>query len=85
VGRVLAAGHGWGLAPVPALYAGYRRVRPYPLLMVGIYAFMLALSTFGVVLVWQVPQPLWTWALNAIVIASELVALVWCYHRATAR
>jgi hypothetical protein len=51
--------------------------------MVGVYAFMLALSTFGVVLVWQVPQPMWTWALNAIVIASEMVALVWCYRRAT--
>jgi hypothetical protein len=43
---------------------------------------MLALNTFGTVLVSQAPQPLWLWALNAIVIASDIAALVLCFHRA---
>jgi hypothetical protein len=50
--------------------------------MVGVFAFMLALNTFGTVLVLQAPQPLWLWALNAIVIASDVGALVLCFHRA---
>jgi hypothetical protein len=50
--------------------------------MVGVFACMLALNTFGTVLVSQAAQPLWLWALNAIVIASDIAALVLCFHRA---
>jgi hypothetical protein len=57
-------------------------MRPYLLLMVGVFAFMLAVNTFGTVLVLQAPQPLWLWALNGIVIASDLAALVVCLRRA---
>jgi hypothetical protein len=56
--------------------------REYALMMVGVYAFMLALNAFGVVLVSQAPQPMWMWALNGLVIASEMLALIYCYHRA---
>jgi hypothetical protein len=59
-------------------------MRPYPLLMVGMYAFMLTLNAFGVVLISRFPQPTWLWVLNAMVMTSELVALVCCYQRAKA-
>jgi hypothetical protein len=59
-------------------------MRPYPLLMVGMYAFMLTLNAFGVVLISRFPQPTWLWVLNGMVMTSELVALVCCYQRAKA-
>jgi hypothetical protein len=59
-----------------------RGVRPYPLLMVGLYAFMLALNAFALVLLSQYTQPAWLWGLNAFVMASEVVAAVGCYQRA---
>jgi hypothetical protein len=52
--------------------------------MVGIYAFMLALNAVAVVLISQYPQPVWLWALNAIVMTSEVVAAACCYQRAKA-
>jgi len=58
--------------------------REYALPMVGVYAFMLALNTFAVVLISQAPRPIWLWALNGIVMASEMVALVCCYEQAKA-
>jgi hypothetical protein len=59
-------------------------VRLYPLLLVGIYAFLLALNAFGTVLVAQspLPQPFWLWALSGVVMAGEVAAMVWCYRRA---
>ena len=57
-------------------------MRPYPLLMVAIYAFMLALNAFAIVLVSQYPQPVWLWALNAVVMSSEVVAAACFYQRA---
>ena len=56
-------------------------MKPYPLLMVGVYAFMLTLNAFAIVLISQTPQPTWLWALNAIVMASEIAAMVCCYQR----
>ena len=50
--------------------------------MVGVFAFMLALNSFGVVLTAQAPQPLWLWAFNGVVMASQVVALVCCVLRA---
>ena len=49
--------------------------------MVGVYAFMLTLNAFAIVLISQTPQPTWLWALNAIVMASEIAAMVCCYQR----
>ena len=60
-------------------------MRPYPLLMVGVFAFMLALNTFGTVIVAQAPQPPWLWALNATVIAGDIAALLLFLHRAKIR
>lgn len=57
-------------------------MRPYPLLMVGIYAFMLALNAVAIVLISQYPQPVWLWVLNAIVMTSEVGAAACCYQRA---
>jgi hypothetical protein len=57
-------------------------VRPYPLLGVGVFAFMLALNSFGLVLIAQAPQPGWLWAFNGVVMASQIVAFVCCCQRA---
>lgn len=57
-------------------------VRLYPLVMVGVYAFMLALNAVALVLISQYPQPVWLWALNAIVMTSEVAAAACCYQRA---
>ena len=57
-------------------------VRLYPLVMVGVYAFMLALNAVALVLISQYTQPVWLWALNAVVMASEVVAAAGCYQRA---
>jgi hypothetical protein len=57
-------------------------VRPYPLLMLGLYAFMLALNAFALVLLSQYTQPVWLWGLNAFVMTSEVVTAVCCYQRA---
>jgi hypothetical protein len=56
--------------------------REYALVLIGMYAFMLALNAFAVVLISQSPRPPWLWALNGTVMASELVAIVCCYQRA---
>jgi len=57
-------------------------MRLYPLVMVGVYAFMLALNAFALVLISQTPQPVWLWVLNAVVMTSEIVAAACCYQRA---
>jgi hypothetical protein len=58
------------------------QLRPYPLLMVGIFAFLLALNAFGTVLVSQAPQPIWLWALNVVVITGDIAAAGYWYRRA---
>ena len=58
-----------------------RRVRLYPPLMAGIFAFMLALNAFGTVLISQAPQPIWMWALNATVLGGDVAALFFWFYR----
>jgi len=43
---------------------------------------MLALNSFGLVLIAQAPQPGWLWAFNGVVMASQIVAFVCCCQRA---
>ena len=50
--------------------------------MVGVFAFMLALNSFGIVLIAQAPQPPLLWVFNGVVMASQIVALLCCYQRA---
>jgi len=50
--------------------------------MVGVLAFMLALNSFGFVLIAHAPQPLWFWGFNGIAMASQIMAFVWCCQRA---
>ena len=57
-------------------------MRPCPLLMLGILAFMLALNSFSFVLIAQAPHPLWFWGFNGIAMASQIMAFVWCSQRA---
>jgi hypothetical protein len=47
-------------------------MRPPPLLMVGVYAFGLALVGFSLVLLAPYGPPAWVWSLNAVAIASGL-------------
>ena len=49
--------------------------------MVGVLAFMLALNSFGFVLIVQAPHPLWFWAFNAIAMAVQIGVFVWCCQR----
>jgi len=54
-------------------------VKPWPLLMVGVYVFLLALLAFSLALVAQTAPPPWIWALNAVAAASGALALgYWC-------
>ena len=39
---------------------------------------MLALNSFGLVLIAQASQPVWMWTFNGIVMTSQIVALVCC-------
>jgi len=55
------------------------QVKPPPLLMVGVDAFMLALLVFGVALIAPFGPPPWLWSLNAAGIAYCVCsAAYWC-------
>jgi hypothetical protein len=52
--------------------------------MAGVFAFMLALNTFGTVLISHAPHSVWMWALNATVLGGDVAALVFCLRRSSA-
>jgi len=58
-------------------------MKPPPLLMVGLFAFMSALMLFGVLLVAPTGPPMWLWAFNGAGLAYAVACFgYWCRQAA---
>jgi len=67
--------------PGPAPVVG--QMRPPPFLMVALFAFMVALQLFGVLLVVPTGPPAWLWALNGVALTYGIACFgYWCRRAA---